>query len=52
MKTWMDALNKARSVLTRLDSDNRIHPLLNPVGATTTARMSFGRAEHAELQQE
>jgi DNA polymerase-1 len=40
MKTWMDALNKARSVLTRLDSDNRIHPLLNPVGATTTARMS------------
>lgn len=40
MKTWMDALNKARSVLTRLDGDGRIHPLLNPVGATTTARMS------------
>jgi hypothetical protein len=38
-KEQLDAYNKCRAIEARL-VDGRIHPLLNPVGATTTARMS------------
>lgn len=35
----LDLLNKCEGIAARI-VDGRIHPLLNPVGATTTARMS------------
>lgn len=39
-KGHQDLWNKCRGVDRVLDPDGRMHPLLNPIGATTTARMS------------
>ena len=39
-KGHQDLWNKCRGVHRVLDADGRMHPLLNPIGASTTARMS------------
>lgn len=39
-KSKLDLRNKTLGIRKALDCNGRIHPLLNPMGATTTARMS------------
>lgn len=39
-KSRLDLRTKTQGIRARLDRSGRIHPLLNPMGATTTARMS------------
>lgn len=43
MKSKLDLKNKTDGILKHLTSSGRIHPELNPMGATTTARMSSSR---------
>ena len=51
-KSQLDLRNKTKALRERVDAHGFIHPVLHPMGASTTARMSSGRVQYAELLEE